>query len=114
MAKARVRVFARRPFDYGALELDRGQVFELAGAANDEKLTRLGYCAEVDKGAEMSECSECHAEFIGLAEKVGHGQKRHPEVPFTPDQIDRMEEREEKRLDVVAPLYLENTAASRR
>jgi len=110
------RVWARRHFDYAGRELDRGQVYELVGARNDEKLVRLGFVAEVERKAETWQCSECGAEFVGEAERQGHGQKRHRARVFTPDpdQEDQRAEREERLLDEVAPFYLDKTTASQR
>lgn len=102
------RHWARRPFKYAGVDMDRGQVFELIGAINDEKLVRLGYCDELDPKTELHTCAECGAEFIGIGERTGHGAKRHD--PFAPDPerdpagYDRMVERELRQLEQVAPL----------
>lgn len=104
--------FARRPFGYGRLgNLDRGQVVELQGAPNDEKLIRLGYLME-HSGRDVSACGECGAEFIGDAERAAHGKDRHRERPLTPAEEDAQIERKERMLSQVAPLFYENTKAS--
>ena len=98
------RVWARRPFQYQEMDLDRGQLFELRGAPNDEKLERLGYVAALEKGTETYECGECGAKFVDMGMRSGHGQKRHPSVPRTPQEQERFEEREEAMLIQQAPL----------
>jgi hypothetical protein len=109
------QVWAKRPFDYAAQSLDRGQVIELAGARNDEKLVRLGYL-EPWKGSkrELHICDECGAQFVGLRERTVHFEKRHLERALTPEQEDARDEAEERMLEVVAPLNLDKTAASQR
>lgn len=126
------RYVARVPFDYGATALDRGQITTLAGAANDEKLTRLGYLALLDTQATTYQCAQCGAEFVGVHERTAHGDKRHRErrrrmadlrtiadsggggaVTYAiDDEEDREAEREDRMLDQIAPLYLEKTRAS--
>lgn len=108
------RFFARWPMTYEHLILDRGQVFSPMGLRNDEKLERLGYMAPLEAKAETVMCSECGGEFIDELTRRGHGDKRHRSVPLTPDEEDRLADREERQLQAIAPLYLENTAASRR
>lgn len=108
------RFVANRPFGYGDLQLDRGQVFELAGFRNDEKLVRLNYCAEAPKGLQAAVCSECGAGFVGDAERAAHGSDRHRTRELSPLEEDQRFDRQERMLAEVAPLALENTAASRR
>jgi len=104
---ARKRYWARRPFTYAGQELDRGQIVELVGARNDEKLVRLGYFAPVERKGETSRCAECGAEFIGLTERDYHGDKRHSGKVLTPEEEDRRLEREEKLMEQLAPLNVE-------
>lgn len=106
------RYWARQPFDYGALQLDRGQILRLAGAPNDEKLRRLGYVAELDGQITSYECAVCGGAFVGIAERTAHGNKRHAPRLLTPDEEDAAEEREEQQLQAVAPLYLDKTKAA--
>lgn len=106
------RYSARRPFDYAGQSLDRGQVFQLIGAPNDEKLIRLGYVAELPTKAEVFTCGVCGAEFIDMGSRTHHGDKRHRVRELDPREEDLREEREEKQLETLAPLYLENTLAS--
>lgn len=107
-----VKAWAKRPFGYGALDLDRGQVFPLAGARNDERLLRLGYVDTWDgKEKDLHECAACGAKFIGGNERQGHYEKRHLRV-LTPAEEDARVEREERFLNEVAPLRMEMTEAS--
>ncbi|MBP9027299.1 MAG: hypothetical protein KBH81_14275 [Phycisphaerae bacterium] len=106
------QVMARRPIGYSSKDIDRGQVFELAGARNDEKLLRLGYLeAWKGKRNDLHECAACGALFVGGNEREGHYEKRHVRVQLTPDQEDSRAEREERFLNEVAPIYLEKVAA---
>lgn len=102
--------YARRPFGYMNTSLDRGQIFELGGALNDEKLVRLGYCAELPADAPRHQCAECGALFVGINERTAHGDKRH--VERTPEEEERLFDREERQLEQVAPLFLDKTIAS--
>jgi hypothetical protein len=106
------RMVARQPFDYGRLALDRGQVFTLAGAPNDEKLTRLGYVIPLERDATTYECGKCGGVFNGIAERTAHGKKRHPDRVLTPEEEDERDEREERMLDQAAPLYMDKTKAA--
>jgi len=101
------KYWARRPFTYAGQELDRGQITELIGARNDEKLVRLGYFAPVEKKAETFQCAVCGAEFVGYAEREYHGNKRHSDKVLTPEEEDRRLEREEKLMEQLAPLNVE-------
>lgn len=103
--------WATRPFGYAGQELDRGQIFELAGARNDEKLVRLGYVQPYQgKVGDLVECAGCGGLFLGHNERIQHYEKRHvAHDPFTEDE---MAEREERRLAEVAPLNLDQTAAT--
>lgn len=106
------QVYARRPFGYAGKELDRGQVFELAGARNDERLLRLAYVeAWKGKKADLHECAACGALFVGGNERQGHYEKRHLRVDLTPAEEDARAEREERFLAEVAPLALDKVAA---
>ena len=106
------KVWAKRPIGYGTQEIDRGQVFELAGARNDEKLLRLGYIAPFEgKAKDMVECAACGAQFIGGDERRGHYEKRHLRV-LSPEEEDAHTDREERFLNEVAPLHLDKTEAS--
>lgn len=139
MPRARA-YYARRPFGYQGVELDREQVLQLVGAVNDEKLVRLGYIAPlVDEDGRQYGCRHCPAKFLSENARDAHGKKRHaapkppPRLePRQPDETvqefemreaawreqvlseeDKAIEREERELDKDAPLYLDQTAASR-
>lgn len=109
-----VRHVARWPIGYGALNLDRGQVFALQGEINDEKLVRLGYVSELPKGAEVYRCAPCGAEFVGISERDAHGRDRHSGCALSPEEEERQFDRRERMLQEVAPLNLDQTAAARR
>lgn len=103
-----MKVWARRPLGYNGVEYDRGQVFTLAGAINDQKLLKYGYVMPLEKGQEkdLYECRKCNAVFIGEVERDHHGQKKHSGRESTPFEEDAAAEREERMLQEVAPLNL--------
>jgi len=106
------KAIARRPFDYAGKALDRGQVFELVGSRNDEKLLRLRYVEEwKGKEKDLHECAACGALFIGGNEREGHYERRHVRVTLSPDEEDRRIDREERMLAEIAPLALDKVAA---
>lgn len=111
--------YVRRPFDYAGEELDRGQIIELKGARNDEKLIRLGYVQELARGNGFRECGVCFKRFTGEGERNGHAEVRHSDRYKGMTAVEKeaaMEEeidRQEKRLERDAPLHFENTQASR-
>ena len=107
------RYYARRGgYDYAGKPIDRGQVLQLIGALNDEKLIRLGYVVLLERGGELYRCAVCGAEFIGIAERTGHGDLRHRERFLDADEEDRLDERLEQRQEQIAPLYLDKTKAA--
>ena len=111
--------YVRRPFDYAGEELDRGQIIELKGARNDEKLLRLGYVQELPRNTGFRECGVCFKKFVGEGERNGHAEMRHSDRYKGMTALEKeaaMEEevdRQEKRLERDAPLHFENTTASR-
>jgi hypothetical protein len=105
--------YARRSFRYADTELSRGQIFELRGFINDEKLTRLGYCEPLPAKSDTFECRGCDGKFIGGAERDAHYRAAHLERNLSPNDADALVERREKLENTVAPLYLDKTAASR-
>lgn len=109
------RVYARRPHQYGGKELDRGQVIELSDLRNDEKLIRLGYLAEVPKNTTLKECGECGEKFVDEDCRNGHCKDRHDErfQDLSPEEEDEREIAREKKIEAVAPLFLDKTKASR-
>jgi len=135
--------WARRPIQYGQTQLDRGAIMRLAGKINDEKLVRLGYLAPLPEGHESSECGDCGTEYYDSLMRDGHVKLRHrpaigPRVvnidDLNPAEKARMlsetleyetqppaligdlesTEQQEKRLEQVAPLYVEKSKASQR
>lgn len=108
------KYYARRPFDYGDKQVDRGQVLELLGLRNDEKLIRLGFVLELRRGEHICPCGVCGAQFVGDNELNAHGAMRHANrfQQLSPEEEDRQLDRQEKMLEQVAPLYLDKTAAS--
>ena len=105
-------VFARRPFGYAGRELDRGQVFHLVGARNDDKLVHLQYVEEwKGRKSELHECAACGAQFVGGNERQGHYEKRHLRVELSPEQEDARADREERMLAEIAPLALDKVGA---
>lgn len=109
------RYYARRPFLYNGMELERGQVFNLAGAANDEKLIRLNYVTELADGNQTYECGECKRVFVQMGFRDMHGKEAHrrrPRVFANPEEEDRFYERQEAALVREAPLALEKSLAS--
>lgn len=109
------RYYARRPFDYAGQSLERGQVFNLAGVANDEKLIRLNYISAVADGNDTYECGDCKRMFVQMGFRDMHGKEAHrrrPRVFANPEEEDRFYERQEAALVREAPLALEKTLAS--
>lgn len=110
------RYYARRSMTYGpgaGQPLDRGQLLELQGMINDEKLVRLGYVAQASKRATVVTCGTCGAEFITDEALANHGRERHAPRPLTPRAEDERLERRERMENELAPLHLDKTAASR-
>lgn len=101
---------------YMGVELDRGQLFDLRGAINDEKLERLGYCALLpDDLDEVYECGECGSRFVDQRMRTGHGDKRHKVRHWdTPLLEDQRADQEERVIIQEAPPYFEKTTASQR
>jgi hypothetical protein len=109
------RVVSRRQFGYGDRQLVPGEVAELLGLPNDEKLLRLGYFERVRAKAKAVQCNQCGREFLELGTLQAHGRRDHDRSPHeNPEDEDRYREAEEAKLNLVAPLYLDKTAASQR
>lgn len=98
------KCWAKRPFQYGSLDLGRGQVFDLRGSPNDDKLIGMGYVAPVEKGMSFTTCATCGAEFIGHAELRQHGDALHPARPRSDEEEDRFQDRQEAMLETLAPV----------
>jgi hypothetical protein len=107
---------------------------------NDEKLVRLGYLQAVTPGTRLETCGTCGAQFLDAHCANAHHTERHqPKVKPTPKmearrtgetqqeyelrerqwrealaaQEEAEDTRAEERENSRAPLYLENTTASR-
>ena len=117
-------------FGYNGQPVDRGQIIDLVGLPNDEKLIRLGYIVETkEKSPTVLECGECGALFLEDAARNSHGRRRHPHRERLPSMapisvhpvtgepsgfVDTDGDREENQRERDTPLYLENTEASRK
>lgn len=122
----RKQYYARRPFQYlDDVFVDQGQLVELAGVINDEKLTRLGYFEEAGElhTRHATACGECGARFITDALRDRHGTLRHrtrePALDMASSGAgdafaDTSGDAEERRLEQEAPLYLDRSEASQR
>ncbi len=74
------KVWARKTFNYNGSELEQGEVFDLIGARNDEKLLRVGYLEEVKE--EVSHCT-CGKEFVEEINYLAHCRGSvHPKEPY--------------------------------
>ena len=116
-------------FGYGDVEIDRGQIVEMKGLPNDEKLLRLGYITEISKAKPtILECGECGAKFLEDAARDAHGRRRHPRRARRPEFtagsainpttgepnvfVDNEGDKEERKRANDTPLYLDKTEAS--
>ncbi len=90
------RVYARVPFTYDRLDVERGEVFELIGARNDEKLTRLRYVVELKTKEKIRKCDDCGKEFVDFG-FYGHRTKQHKrEDPTDKDYVPLFEKEAER------------------
>lgn len=132
-------VWARRAFKYNDVERSHGAIFKLRGMRNDEKLVRLGFvrkCTALDLEKKV-QCGACSDWFIGPHELNLHGKKHHSNRgesirPTASSKIEtpehsrmvgediiggiedsQAERREEKDMNERAPIFFENTKASR-
>jgi hypothetical protein len=97
-----------------AKRIDRGQVLELEGLVNDEKLVRLGYVSLINKRATIVTCGKCGAQFVTDEALATHGRDRHaPPRQLTPQEEDQRVEARHKLEDELSPLNLDKTAAAR-
>ena len=138
-----MQVMARRPGTYSGHERDFGQVFILPSGPRNEQLLRLGYlqewqgspvaCGECGRTFTGSADREAHGRKRHAGKRVSmiknlddltgpelehvlreREQCSLAERGFVGDsEVDAME-REDARLEERAPLFLENTAASRK
>jgi len=106
---------ARRTFEYdNSLHLDRGQLFNLAGHRNDEKLVRIGFVEEVVRKITPVQCGVCGQKFVDEYSLNSHGNMRHSgrEPQTEHERVVRLEQIQ-KQDDDAAPLYLDQTVATR-
>jgi hypothetical protein len=111
---------SRRTMTYGrgnGAPIDRGQILELEGLVNDEKLVRLGYVTQASKGIAIVQCGKCGARFSTDEALSSHGRERHAAArEMNPAEEAARDARFEKKMameDEIAPLDLTKTAASR-
>lgn len=108
--------WVRRPARYMGKDCDFGQIVSLDLATQkSEQLTRLGYLVETSGRKTKYKCGECGEDFVSEADRDGHGRKRHADrfAPKTPMDEDAMFDHEESELEKRAPLYMDQTAASK-
>jgi hypothetical protein len=117
-------------FTYFGTDYDRGEIFALNGGPRDSRLVDLGYVMPVSKSEQhlQAQCGVCGKEFMTEQFRDHHGRRRHKdrfadELEVTEGMVtdmgtagvrDTTGDAEERRLLQEAPLYLENTEASRR
>lgn len=64
-------------FTYTGKPLDHGEVFELTGQVNDQKLIDLGYIARVPDYARLARCEVCGARFLSHSAGTRHATRSH-------------------------------------
>lgn len=107
------KYWARRSLGYGGQKLDRGQIFEIGGYRNDDKLIRLGYIEALPSRSPVHECRKCNARFMDSGCLEGHFRKRHKPKKLNPKQQDLQDKRMERMENEIAPLRLDKTKASK-
>lgn len=141
MATLLYRVRRGGPWSYNEHPADTGLVLALAGAVHDDKLVRLGFLEvlpDAQKLEKYPRCGICGEYFDTERSRAAHGDRRHKPAAErirtgAPPPLagavntysgsgmpegyildDLTGDDDERRLDREAPLYLENTAASRK
>ena len=67
------RYISKRSFDYDSgIKFEHGQIVELRGLPNDEKLLRLGYVLPYSKDGTEQECIQCGKSFGSTSGYVMH------------------------------------------
>ena len=69
-------VEAKRAFDYGRQEIDRGEIFALTGHRNDALLVRIGYVEIVDPALQRLPCA-CGRLFVDERKLRAHKARDH-------------------------------------
>ena len=64
-------VRAKGGFDYDGLKLEDGELFELRGCRNDQKLMNVGFVRPLGKGDRVIDCT-CGKRFIGDVNYSNH------------------------------------------
>lgn len=110
-SKNQVELFAATiPFQYANLVLDIGQVFELRGLPNDARLKTRRYMVPYEgKEDDLFTCSDCGSRFVTELQRRGHGDKRHPARPRTPEEEEMLLDKEDRFLTRNNPLNLPTT-----
>lgn len=71
------RVYARFPFKYARRDLDRGELLEFVGTANDERLLGMKYFIRYDPLHDIpTKCDNCSREFAGPQYLLEHRKKK--------------------------------------
>ena len=105
-------VFARRPFVYTEdLKLARGQVFQLGGLRNDEKLVRLRYVDYVLPSQRTFQAPNGGPRFVDERARDDYQRElirkqARADEPEDPLEEDRRVEAEERKLNEIAPLHI--------
>jgi hypothetical protein len=109
--------WVRHPATYAGAVCDFGQLVQLdLATARAEQLTRLGYLVATKRPPERAQCGACGEEFLSESDRDAHGRKRHSQRFAHRSALDEDEhdDREEQAVLDRAPLYLDQTDASRR
>lgn len=70
------KVYARIPFKYAGVNLDRGQVHRLGGHRNDGKLLGLRYFMKFNSiEHKQFQCDNCGVQFVTDGFLIGHQKK---------------------------------------
>lgn len=119
-AQAQKLYWARRPLPgYGRdnKPYDQGEMLKLQGTPNDERMLRLGYIEEFQpprKTWKPAQCGKCGRKFQSEGFRDQHGRNAHRRRALNPIQEDERAEKQERRLNETAPLYLDRTQAAQR
>lgn len=106
--------WARRgPFGYMGAQLDRGELLVLnRSAGNNTKLIDMGFLVPIEDGDEPVQCGECGKYFLTDTMRTEHGNWRHRSKPMTEDEEMTAMEKATKRLEVVAPVFNDESVAA--